>query len=109
MSDRARIARLLARVTFRNPPFPIEVRVLDFWDGDREVRCAFDTTVPNRDGGGAIRVTHGFRVPLDPRIDDKRLLDLIYAEARRVFLHELDECFHVDGVRTRDPHASEQR
>lgn len=111
MTEHERIGALLRRVMFKNPPFPIEVMFVPRRElGDaraRTVACVFEIRVACRETGRQIRVSHPFT--LNTCMDDEQLLRIIHAEARRVFLHELDECFHVDGERVHDPHANDHR
>lgn len=100
------IINVLKTITLKHPPFPIRLAVGTM--NDKVAFYAF-TMVPDRETGRLVEVTH---------VDYLSKYDGYYKEAvlaraesflRSVFLHELFECFHVEGIRIRDPHAAEAR
>lgn len=89
---------LLSQVELKNPPFRIELQAADHMThGYLFVQCH----VPDRGHGFPTTITHQYSIP-DPRHRD--WLTWIYECVQLAVLHEVAECFHVGGVRVRDPH-----
>ncbi len=91
------------RIEIRNPPFPMYMSIEpgSFHDSGRLIIRA---RVPDRDGGHPIDVMHPFPIP-DPRYRAMMPFEeFVWDCIRNVVMHEAAECFHVDGVRVRDPH-----
>lgn len=107
------VEAIVARVAVKNPPFPIRLVVRDL--GTLEVGLAAITLVPDRDTGLPSKVTHTRLLPRHQVEDfsrdrvefERAILREVTELVRSVFIHEFDECFHIDGVRVRDPHARE--
>ena len=95
--------RALRLVTLREPPY-----------GEKRYRLDVVTAVAERDTGEPTTVTLSHELAacvVESYAADRRevLLDFVYNALRGVLLHELDEAWHVDGVRVKDPHKSERR
>ena len=60
--------------------------------------------VPNRETGESIEVRLGSSYPLE--CSDEDLAQLVHATVAEALVHELDECFFVNGVRVYDPHST---
>lgn len=112
-----RIKRLKVPYGF---PFqkPIEVRnlplcitVFEVRIGHRdEYELVIVATVEDTDTGAPTQVrhsTHISKAALDCRGQDY-FEHLVYDDLRACLLHELDEAFHIDAVRVRDPHKCER-
>lgn len=56
----------------------------------------------DRDLGTKIRVDHFFAIP--PGLTQDRFLRFVEQRVSGAWLHELEEAFHLDGQRLRDPH-----
>jgi hypothetical protein len=97
--------RQLREVTFRNFPLPLRIRVTrdEFLPEMYEMRASI--MVPDRDTGEATQVVRscGFL----RRVEMMRVQQQIYFEVVALLHHEVDESFHVGGVRVRDPHKGE--
>lgn len=59
---------------------------------------------PHRDGGTPIERGLVNSVYVPHGATREQLIELVFKCARDLVLHELDEAWHVDGVRCRDPH-----
>lgn len=87
----------------KNPPCRIEWKVYDIVSN---YSCQLHVllTVPDRDSGLMVFITHPFTAPLGAGIDVEEWFFNCLMSAMR---HELEECFHYQNVRIRDPHAKE--
>lgn len=98
--------RVLRRVELRHPPFPVRLRVEHSrppaWP---PLDLIVDAMPPDRDSGEPRHVRHARRIPLN--LTDDEFIGFVYFSLREVYTHELDEAFHVDGKRSRDPHEGE--
>lgn len=92
-------------IELRNPPFPIRMFILRRrFD---EEHLMFECTVPDRDNGQRAIVVHSFPMPSREYIGSRT--DFVFDCLRKVFEHEMRECFFVDGKRVHDPHARDPR
>ena len=89
----------LQRVTVKNPPFPIHLAIRNRF-GINYLNAIIK--VKDRDGGHPIEVNFNFDIPTP--ISLSLFYDYIESRVQAVFLHEFYECFHVSGVRVKDPH-----
>lgn len=87
---------------------PIDVESITLAHEEWETVLTIAAKVPHRDTGVPITIKSDARMVkmrFDESIDPKReLADWVYEVVRSLLLHELDEAFHVNGVRVRDPH-----
>lgn len=96
----------LASVSLKNPAFPIDLVVTRSHERTAlEVRLL----VPDRETGVDTRVIHSFPVPpwklMNGRWSRADAVQWVRLCLDRAIRHEVDEWWHVDGVRVRDPHA----
>lgn len=96
----------LSRVTMKNPPFPVEVEPRLRFD---RLGVAVTWRAPDRDTGKPTRITEEHDMPPLDYIKEADVFALVHRAVVKSFLHECDECFHVDGVRMFDPHAKDAR
>jgi len=95
---------VLARITMKNPPFPVEIEPrLRF----QRLGVAVRWRAPDRDTGKMVVVTEEHNLPPLEDIKEVDVFALVHHAVVKSFIHECDECFHVDGVRTYDPHRAE--
>lgn len=69
-------------------------------------RFTVTVRVPNRDTGESIEVRLGSSYPLE--YNDNELAEVVHATVAEALVHELDECFLVNGVRVYDPHSTSE-
>lgn len=96
MTPQRALQRVVSGIRMVNPPFPIKLTTHS--DGVGPVLC-ITVTVRHRITGEPLALEHRRAVP-----DGVELLDWIHTCLRDVFVHELDEAFHFNGVRVREPH-----
>lgn len=72
-----------------------------------ELRCDLVCEVPDNDTGKP-RPLHWARF-MSRALSDAEVRSDIYRELRNMLCHELAEAWHVDGVRTHDPHGKPGR
>lgn len=98
------------RISIKNPAIrdlTIEAAVDEAHDA---VRITLRHVSPGRDDGQpqALFFMHLISVhEIDRMPDDYVLRGLVADIVRQLYLHEFQECFHIDGVRVFDPHAEE--
>jgi hypothetical protein len=106
----------VARIELRNPPFPIQIvaRRMEYVvnsNGKDDVVGGVELTVawevPDRDTGlpQPVSTVQQFRARDIGHMDEKAVFEVIYRSVMNAFYHELQEMWHIDGVRVRDPHA----
>lgn len=88
----------LQRIEIRNPPFPISIYIRELVG---IARLHIDTVVNDRDDGRPTEVHFNFK--LEPMYEEQ-FIEYVESCLRGVFLHELAETFHLDGVRVHEPH-----
>lgn len=100
------LADLIARVSLVNAAIPTTLELLE---GDLQPvdappvrRLRVRTWSPDTHTGRPHRTTHRLEVP--ELRDDAHAIEWIRSAVSAVWLHELDEALHVDGVRRWDPH-----
>ncbi len=98
------IVAVARRVSFKNPPFPVQCTI-EVRAGMLGVMAVIIMHVPDRETGHHRRQFYEMPLYLEVFEDEQDVLTVMFEAARSAFLHELDECWHVDGVRTRDPHG----
>lgn len=94
------VPALVNRIQLRNPPFPIALGCAgqgNFW------LVTISWRVPHRDEPTRL-VDVASYVTVAPSATPERVLLEIEDRIRGAFVHEFQECFHIDGVRVRDPH-----
>lgn len=101
INDIEEARRCLKRVSIRNPPFPVLLEIHDTG------RLTITLTVKDRDHGFEVHVMFDFEILLP--ITDAIFLEVVESRLRAAWLHELHECYHVDGVRINDPHPTSSR
>lgn len=89
----------LERVGLRNPAIPPTVSAsIDDSTSDPVLVLHVTVEVPDRDTGEPRAFRHRLAVPSGD------FLTFVRRAVRAVWVHELDEAWHVDGVRAREPH-----
>jgi len=93
---RASFVALVHSISFSNAPIPTKLTL-----SANALRVWLD--VRDRQDGSQIRVRLGFYLPAQfpPR---EVAIEWIYACVQHAWVHELEECFFVDGARRRDMH-----
>lgn len=90
---------LLATVELRNPAIPTSLSItIDDTTVDQFLVLQVIVEVPDRDSGDLSMLRHNIHVPPDD------FLTFVRRAVRAVWVHELDESWHVDGVRVNNPH-----
>lgn len=97
------VPALVKRIEIRNPPFPVELTC------HRQVTVGgwlvhVTWKVPHRDNPMKL-VEIGCYAMIKDHDSEMYALMEIEDRIRGAFVHEFQECFHIDGVRIRDPHA----
>lgn len=101
LSDPQEAIRLLERVSLKNPPFPLSWRIRP-----NSIGIYVDVTarLPDRDTG--VERLQGFNLSLGLPTHPDFLLFWFEKSLRAIFMHEFEECFHVDDRRVHDPHKA---
>lgn len=90
---------LLARVELRNPAIPTTLQVtVDDSRSEYVLVLVVTVEVLDRDTGEPATLRHRLRVP------GGDFLAFVRRAVRAVWVHELDEAWHVDGERVHNPH-----
>lgn len=93
--------RLLASIELKNFPYRVELeRVRD--------QLIVTQRVKDRDDGSPKIVSMPFTIPKRAWWLGGALQSWVHDCVKTAVLHELDEAFHVDGVRVRDPHKEDR-
>lgn len=106
IEDQLQLTReIVARYELRNSPIKVLPTRVQIEYGD-DISIVVPIEVPHRDTGEATRVYHAISQSFVPNADmAKKVTEREYeALLRRVFDHEFEEAFHVDGKRVLDPH-----
>lgn len=102
------LAEIAERIDLSRFPIPIRVEVkLECWTGRPTWDIRTIAKVRERDTGLPLEVTTA-RVMDATGVDlmkEDGALQAIRQNVRDLVMHELDECFLVDGVRAFDPHS----
>ncbi len=103
----ADVRESIMRCKIKNPPFPITMTV---HGGDymgvlgSGVLVMFDATVKDRDSGHDIHLKCGRTFYTTE--SDAYIVREIESVVKEIFMHEFSECWHLDGFRVHDPHAT---
>ena len=94
-------------IELRNFPLPVlrfELEEInDTYADSRELRFTF--VVGATDSRDPSKTFNPARVTFFPLSEDMEFVrDEIYSTIRELMVHELDEAWHVDGIRTHEPH-----
>lgn len=104
-TDRAFMAQYV-RVDFKNFPLPLVIDAKRYEVGEAVVyEIQARACVRDRNSGAPSMVLVSKAVPVE-RIPE--VADILYRLVRRLMLHEVSEAYHLDNVRTHDPHAEDE-
>lgn len=102
-----------ARYSMRNFPFPITIGI-SIPDGrslDPLIQVRIVARLRDRNTGRPVDIAFADALPFlgfaSARFSITMLDDFIFRSVEKVVLHEVAECFHLDGVRVHDPHRHE--
>jgi len=96
------VLSLIERVEVRNFA-PLPHLTIDANEAPGGVSVVVSSVVAERDDGTAMPLALARFVPDGG--EDASVFDAIYSAILGMLLHELNEAWHIDGVRVRDPHA----
>lgn len=98
---------VVARIEMRNSVIPTRLYVTAGHEfGRRTAIVGIEIEVPHRDTGD--RVTVARRKDIMLPTDESHVIMIIHNLVSCMWLHEMDECWHVNGQRVRDPHRNEE-
>ncbi len=96
-----RFKHLIRRIDLSR--FPLRMTPNCLVIDDKSVEIWICCSLKDRDTGGYISVI--FKDLVERPNNEDRLFEQVLKLAREVVVHELDECFRVDGKIFKDPHA----
>lgn len=99
--------KLLARISLRNPAIATRLRLRP---GYSRIGATLEVRLlsPHRDTGEMIEVSLDTHLRWGEDYPEGYAIHQIMHAIEQAWLHELRECFHVDGVRIKDPHGGEK-
>lgn len=95
-ADLAELRTALERIELRHAAIRTTLHVTE----DRRLLVTVHSL--DRDLGTQLRVDHFF--PISPGLTQDRFLRFVEQRVSGAWIHELEEAFHLDGQRLRDPH-----
>lgn len=107
MSEASEVEKIVDRIEFRNPPFPMKLVCRRRLAG---IEIMLKICVPDRDTGESTIIHHPIYVAHDvlTYIKNDDLVHLILSRVKNAMVHEMCEVFHFDGVRVADPHKRDK-